>query len=190
MSFTRLKYDNCACQEATARSVGPMHYRLFGGHVEHCNLCHSFTGPRNSKEDVSTTRENCELGHGSMIAVESELQNRVNPSSQCNKVGKNNGHKDHDANIKHKDNCGVFLDEQDTRFSHPLDNYRGMTIDRFEHLPIDPQCNIFWNNSINSRLVAKDTYRMIRPELLTNTPFPVELPSNENTVCSYKCEKK
>lgn len=190
MSFTRLKYDNCACQEATARSVGPMHYRLFGGHVEHCNVCHSFTGPRNSKEDVSTTRENCELGHGSMIAVESELQNRVNPSSQCNKVGKNNGHKDHDANIKHKDNCGVFLDEQDTRFTHPLDHYRGMSIDRFEHLPIDPQCNIFWDNSINSRLVAKDTYRMIRPELLTNTPFPVELPSNENTVCSYKCEKK
>ena len=64
-----------------------------------------------------------------------------------------------------------------------------MSNDIFEHLPIDPQCNIYHNNSINSRLVAKDTYKMVRPELLVNTPFPVELPSNDNTVCSYKCEK-
>ena len=65
-----------------------------------------------------------------------------------------------------------------------------MSIDRFQHLPIDPQCNIFWDNSINSRLVAKVTYKMVRPELLTNTVFPVELPSNDNAVCSYKCDNK
>ena len=97
----------------------------------------------------------------------------------------------HVASIESKcKTCGDFLDEQDTRFTHPLNNYRGMNIDRFEHLPIDPQCNIYYNNSINSRLVAKDTYKMVRPEFLVNTPFPVELPSNDNTVCSYKCEKK
>ena len=190
MSFTRLKYDNCACKEATTRSVGPMHYRLYGGQVENCDVCHSFTGHRNSREDVSTTREKCEAGHGSMVDVESQLQNRVNPSSVCNSVGKNNSYTDFQANLKHKDNCGSFLDEEDTRFTHPLNNYRGMSIDRFQYLPIDPQCNIFNNNAINSRLVAKDTYKMIRPELLTNTTFPVELPSNDNKVCSYKCENK
>ena len=189
MSFTRLRYDDCACKEANERSVGPMHYRLFGGQVENCDVCYSNTGHRNSREDVSTTRAGCELGHGSMVEVESELQNRVNPNSNCNKAAANKGYVDHEVKLKHKDNCGKFLDEEDTRFSHPIDNYRGMNIDRFEHLPIDPQCNIFWNKSINSRLVAKDTYKMVRPELLSDLPFPVELPS-KNTVCTYKCDTK
>lgn len=189
MSFTRLMYDNCACKEATERSVGPMHYRLFGGQVENCDVCHSYSGHRNSREDVSTTRDNCELGHGSMVQVESELQNRVNPRSVCNKAAANKGYVKHTPELKHKDKCGDFLDEEDTRFTHPIDNYRGISVDRFQYLPIDPQCNIFWNNSINSRLVAKDTYKMVRPELLTDIPFPIELPSNDK-VCSYKCDSK
>ena len=55
MSFTRIKYDDCALKLRTERSVDPGNYRLFNGFSNNCGKCFSYHGPRGSREDVSLT---------------------------------------------------------------------------------------------------------------------------------------
>ena len=84
MSFTRTRNDKCATNLHTLRSVNVGEYRLFPGFVENNNQCFSATGPVGSKVDVSTTKQKCSLDWGEMAHVESELQSRNIPLSDCN----------------------------------------------------------------------------------------------------------
>lgn len=161
MSFNRLKYDSCAFDLQMNRSVGPGDYRLFAPFAENCNACYSYNGPIGSKADVSLVKKPTELSFEKMAQVESELSWRNRLTSRCN----DNKSPFDKYEVNHKQVCENKLAPQDTRFTHPIDNYRSMSLTEFQlepHLYTNPQCyvqEICDRQGMNSRLLSKDTYK-------------------------------
>ena len=54
--------------------------------------------------------------------------------------------------------CDKGLDPLSSILTYPKQLYKEISINRFYDLNINPQLNIYWNNSINSQLEAKDNY--------------------------------
>ena len=168
MSFSRINYDQCAYDLKMDRSTAPGNYRLFPGYVDNCKKCYPYNRPTNSKEQVSTARKDCDNGFGSMADVESELTNRKNYLEKCNKEGKNNGYLK--TKVYHKPLCERSMECEDTRFTNPLDNYRGMSLTGFYFTPylhVNPQCQIQSerNRDGNStRQMVKDCYKLPNQE--------------------------
>ena len=134
MSFNRIKQDKCTYDQKIKRSVSYGDYRLFPESNVHCNPCLSFSGGvRNSREDVSTVRDRTDIAFGEMAEVESHLQNRVNPLTECNKSASDNKHRE--KKVYHKEQCSMKILTDDTRFTHPLDNYRGLSLTEFHLTP-------------------------------------------------------
>jgi hypothetical protein len=190
MSFTRSMYDGCACNQSTNMSVASMDYRLYGGQYENCKPCFANCGPYNAENTASTVGKPNSLNtYGNVVQIDSILTNRVKPLSDCNEVPCDPKCFKNLPKVFNKGNCGPFLDSQDTRFTHPIDNFRGMGVDRFQYLPIDAQCNIYSNEAINTRQLAKDTYRIIVPNMIKDhvSPKP-EL--YQPLSCGVKCNRK
>jgi hypothetical protein len=166
MSFNRIKYDSCAYDLQMGRSTGPGDYRLYAPYAENCDQCISLTGPVGAKSDVSLVKENMELSFKDMAQVESELSWRNQLLTKCNlnssPIGK---HK-----VNHKQTCSKKLEPEDTRFTHPIDNYRSMSLTSFQvepYLHVNPQCHVQESGDrigLNSRLRAKDLYKMPEQE--------------------------
>ena len=160
MSSNRTTYDKCAYALQMNRSVGPGDYRLYAPYAENCNQCFSDFGPVGSKSDVSVVKKPMELQFGSMADAESELSWRHRQLTKCN----DDSSPIEKTNVNHKPSCSNKLTAEDTRFTFPLDNYRGMSLTSYQlnpYLPVNPQCNILGNESkygLNSRLYSKDNY--------------------------------
>ena len=79
--------------------------------------------------------------------------------------------------------CDRFLDRMDTRLTHPIHNYRGMTNDWFNQPRVngrDEQCNIFWNFAENTHLTATDNYKSKNPVPMDPLDvFPIKIISNK-----------
>lgn len=161
MSFNRNRYDNCAYDLQMGMSRGEGTYRLNSDFAENCSQCISTTGPVGSKSDVSLSREKSDMTFKNLAETESKLSWRNQLLSKCNK------NTDPFTNVKleHKPVCSKQLTAEDTRFTFPLDNYRGMSLTSYmvsPYLPINPQCHIQDSCDqigLNSRLSAKDTYK-------------------------------
>jgi hypothetical protein len=168
MSFNRTRYDNCAYDLQMGRSTGPGDYRLFGSFAENCNQCLSYDGPIGAKSDVSIVKKPLDLCFRDMAQVESELSWRNQLLTKCNNnylpLGKHQ--------LNHKPSCTKKLTPEDTRFTHPLDNYRCMSLTSYQvepYLYINPQCHVQESGDrigMNSRLYAKDIYRIPAQEFL------------------------
>jgi|UniRef100_A0A6C0ITW7 hypothetical protein len=192
MSFSRINYDQCAYDLQINRSVAPGNYRLFPGSVDNCNKCYPYNQPSNSKEQVSVARSNCDTGFGSLATVESELTNRTNYLEKCNKEGKNNGYLK--AKVFHKPLCAKTIESEDTRFTNPLDNYRGMSLTGFyfnPYLHVNPQCQIQSNkdrNGNSTRQYVKDSYRAPNQEYWDNgQTLPPKPKKVERKSCKTCC---
>lgn len=159
MSFNRLSYDNSAYILKKQRSADMGDYRLFPGYYENCNKKMSSTGIRNSKSDVSTVKGNCDLSWGSLTETESKLTFRSQRLSKSN-----NKLEKLDDKVNHKPIIDNKKDTTDTRFSHPLCNYRGLSIINYQMDPViepNPQNNISCDSlreGHSSRLWARDNY--------------------------------
>ena len=58
------------------------------------------------------------------------------------------------------------------------------------YLPIDPQCNIFYDFSVNSRLVAKDTFKQTRQKMWDDgSALPNPKSDEKKQRCSVCCNK-
>lgn len=164
MSFSRINYDQCAYDLQLDRSTAPGNYRLFPGQVDSCNKCYPYNQPNGSSEHTSMARDNCDTGYGSLADVESEITNRKKYLEKCNKEGKNDGYRK--AKVYHKPLCDKTLESEDTRFSNPLDNYRGMSLTGFYFTPylhVNPQCQYQTNKSRegnSTRQMIKDCYKL------------------------------
>lgn len=164
MSFSRINYDESAYDLRLERSKGPGDYRLFPNFAENSNSCYNYNDPTNSKSQVSTVKETEDLTFGNMAHVESILTNRVNPLQNGNKEGKNDEHLK--MKLHHKQKCNNHLEGEDTRFTHPLDTYRGMSLTSYAFTPylhVNPQCKfqtIKNKFGSSSRLIVKDTYQV------------------------------
>lgn len=188
MAFSRTKYDQCQYEQQIKRSTDVGSYRLYAPANESCTQCYSLTGPIGSRADVSVPRNNNDLDLGLKADAESHLTNRVLQSNQCNDKGKNDSYKSLSDKMTHLNNCQSKLNTVDTRFTHPIDAYRGMNTTEYSfnpHLHVNPQCNIQeWRSGTNSRLIAKDTYVMPEQKLLDNggaLPTPAPKPKIETS---------
>jgi hypothetical protein len=160
MSSNRVKYDQCAYDLQMKRSTDVGDYRLSADFAENYDQCYSLTGPVGAKSDVSLVKENMELSFEKMAATESQLSWRNQLLTKCN-----NNLQDLDTStLNHKPMCSKKLVPEDTRFTSPIDNFRGMSLTDYmvsPYLPINPQCHIQPNCTklgLNSRLSAKDMY--------------------------------
>jgi hypothetical protein len=179
MSFNRNKYDKCAYELQMGRSVAPGDYRLFGPFAENCDVCYSYDGPIGSKADVSLVKKPASLSLEEMAQAESELSWRKQPLTRCNNDASPLGK----YNLEHKPTCTKKLSPEDTRFTHPIDNYRGMSLTSYQlepYLPVNPQCHIQESGDrigSNSRLNAKDAYRMPKQDFWDKgEALPKEIP--------------
>ena len=164
MSFSRNKYDECQYKQQVKRSTNIGEYHLFAPAYESCDQCYSYTGPMGSKADVSVARDGKNINFGLKTDAESHLTNRVLRHNECNDIGKNDKYKSLSKSLMHATNCKKELNTVDTRFTHPIDAYRGMNTSEYHfnpYLHINPQCeNHSWRTGTNSRLIAKDTYKI------------------------------
>ena len=166
---SRLPYDQCAYEDRLSESVSPLLYKVNPNQIKNCKSCLSTLGPRSSYMGygVSTTVGNTTAQSQDLVDVESILSNRNVTASAC-KNGKVNEIDVTRFRLQHARTCNDFLDPMASRLSTPAANYRGMSINRFYDLPINPQDpkNIFWNYAVNSKLEAKDNFRDRIPRLM------------------------
>lgn len=162
MSFNRIKYDTSAYDLQMNRSTDTGDYRLFAPFAENCNQCLSYDGPIGSKSDVSLVRENMDLSFKDMAETESQLSWRRQYLSKNNKPLNNLD----ENNLKHKPVCTSKLTPEDTRFTHPIDDFRSMSYTPLmmsPYLPVNPQCHFQSTDDLlglNSRLFSKDNYKL------------------------------
>ena len=170
MSFNRLRYDDCATKLHNQRSVGIGEYRLSYDNFENNNQCYSLTGPIGSKSDISTAKNNCSLNWGEMTQIESDLQSRNIPTSECNENATNINYSKN--KVYDKKVCSSMLNTEDTRFTNPIQSYRSMSLTSYHLQPwlfSNPQCHIQDDRiGLGSRIIVKDNYKLNSPEFLDN----------------------
>ena len=160
MSFNRIKYDKCAYDLQMNRSVAPGDYRIYAPYAENCDQCFSDGGPVGSKSDVSLVKKSTDLCFKDMAQTESELSWRNQLLSKCN----DNKQALDSSKLEHKPSCSNKLTSEDTRFTNPIDNYRGMSLTSYmlePYMSVNPQCYVQEINDrlgLNSRLHLKDLH--------------------------------
>ena len=167
MAFSRTNYDNCAYNLKINRSTQPGDYRLFGDASENHNACFSFGGPVGSKADVSVAKKDNQLKFDNVVEVESKLSWRRQLLNNCN-----NNEETLNNEVKHKSNCSLYLVSEDTRFTHPIDNYRALDTSVYNYSPylhVNPQ-DYYLEDRIgsNTKLLIKDNYIMPKQEIWDN----------------------
>lgn len=171
MASTKKRYDECSTSLFYKQSTDPLAYRLSSNFANNCSKCYTNYGPRGQDMNVSVIKNE------NLIDVDSLLTNRSKVASDC-KDGlvtdiQFNKYKKYNLPI-----CNNFLDREDSRLTHPIINYRGMTIDWFFTPRVsnrDEQCNLFWDFAENTRLTTKDSYRPDIPVPMDQGySFPVE----------------
>jgi hypothetical protein len=168
MSFNRTRYDNCATEAYTNRSVNEGNYRLFPGYGENSQECLSYNGPRNSKNDVSTPGKDLLLDWGKMAQVESQLMSRTITLSRCNE---NQADMDYTKNpVVNKLECSAGLNTEDSRFTNPIQSYRSLSTTELQLQPFlfsNPQCHVIDDRiGLGSRNKVKDTYKVPAAHIL------------------------
>lgn len=159
---SRLSYDgDCAYEDKVKESTGPLQYMLDSNRIHNCNSCLSTFGPRSGYMGygVSTPIENMPAlaQQPELVNIESLLSNRNVKKSKCKKDGVNPV----DVTkypLKHPRICNDYMNPMSSRLSYPAANYRDTGINRFYNLRKNPQVNIFWDSSTNTRLEAKDNF--------------------------------
>lgn len=170
MSFNRIRYDKSAYSLQMDRSKAPGDYRLFSSFAENCNQCLSYDGPIGSKSDVSLVKKPDDLSFESMAEIESQLSWRNQILSKNN----NNLPSINNYTLYHKPSCNNKLTSEDTRFTHPIDNYRCMSLTGYHvepYLHVNPQCHVQESGDrigMNSRLYMKDSYKIPTNNFLDN----------------------
>ena len=183
-----MPYDKCAYEDRLEESVGPLLYRLNPHYINNCDACISTFGPRagHNGYGVSTTVGHTTSPAQDVVDVESVLKNLNVLSSKC-KDGKVNDIDVTRFTLQHARTCNDFLDPTSSRLTNPATNYRGMSINRFHDLPKPAQANIFQPFAENTKLSAKDSYRVRVPNLIAFDPaLPKELRGKKKP-CKYHC---
>lgn len=139
--FTRLNYDNDAYREKNNRSTYNLGYRI--------NNNYSNYGNTNTQNYMSNN-----------IDTDSNLRgiNRINTKSNENsKSHMPSGLMEWDGRSQ---NSNRNLETEYSRFTHPKHDIRGNENQNMRlGFPLhNPQCNIFENTQINTRLEAKDNF--------------------------------
>ncbi len=163
--LTRTSYDKDSYVDQLRQETNELHHSADLNRYEHNSRCLSVSGPRHKNTMYKYQPP-------SLIDTDSYLSNRIFQNTNSivkkkdqyefvkNTVSKN-------KNSYFPNECSKFLDQEDSRYTHPKNWYKGLGYDVFYDLQRDPQCGIFWDTSMNTRLWARDT---IHPKL----PSPID----------------
>ncbi len=180
---SRLGYDSCAYSDRLNESVGPLGYRLDPNWQENCNQCLSTLGPRSSYmgQGVSTSVGHLIATSQKLVDVESVLSNRNLKTTKCKRDGVNpiNVTK---FGVKHMRTCNDYLNPLSSRLTYLAANYRDMAVNRFYHLDRNPQVNIFYDWSVNTKLEAKDNFVVDVPRMWADMATPKAIPGENKPV--------
>jgi hypothetical protein len=177
--FSRTSYDSKSIRDDIQESTDPFNYIINSNYSGNCNACVSNFGPRPSNGSrsygVSTVAQaNNYAPAQALTDVESILQNR-NVLASGSKDGSVNNIDVSKFTLNHPRTCSNFLDPMYTHLTDPVQNYKGVAINRFYDLPKDPQANIFYSWAVNTKLEAIDNYRERLPQLPTcDRTLPIE----------------
>jgi hypothetical protein len=180
---SRLGYDSCAYSDRLVESVGPLGYRLDPNWQENCNQCLSTLGPRSSYmgQGVSTSVGHPIATSQKLVDVESVLSNRNVKTTKCKRDGVNpiNVTK---FGVKHMRVCNDYLNPLSSRLTYPAANYRDMAVNRFYNLDRNPQLNIFYDWSVNTKLEAKDNFVVDVPHVWSDLSGPNPIPGQNKPI--------
>lgn len=155
--FTNLQYDPRAYNERTLRSVAPANYRLDPNYAVNVNTCFSNYGPHQGL--------NNSVAVGQQIDVDSVLRgiSQINSKSNLEQIPDSLENFDvYDVpTCPDASDSSNSLETQYSRYTHPSYDIKGLNVEdmRFEYPFHDPQCQIFENYGVNTRLYAKDNHR-------------------------------
>jgi len=152
MSFNRIKYDKTEYDDQINESIKQSSYRIFGLYAENNKQCY----PDNSiiaQRNGSSIREYNDLSFSSLADVESLLTNRDKIKGNISEIKTND-----------KKDCSEIIYRSDSRFTHPIVKYRGMSNTLYNYSPFlfsDPQKHIQTINfkgGLNTRNYSKDNH--------------------------------
>lgn len=151
--FTNLRYDREAYAEEISRSTDPLLYRLDPNYAVNCSPCFAPFGPGAGHDNA--------IAIGQQIDVDSILRGVSKVNSKANRWQKPDSLEPYKTSVP--GDCSNALESQYTRFTHPAYDIRGLNVRdlRFDYPLFDPQCQIFENFEVNTRLQAKDNHRTI-----------------------------
>jgi len=151
--FTHLRYDTAAYNEEVLRSTDPLLYRLDPNYAVNTRKCFAPYGPRNGQE--------ASVAVGQQIDVDSILRgvSKIHTKSNCQQIP---DPIDGYQTFTYYD-CSDALESEYTRYTYPAYDIKGLTVRdlRFEYPLQDPQCQIFEDFAVNTKLAAKDNHRAI-----------------------------
>lgn len=187
---SRLIYDKCAYDDYLKESVSPLLYKLNPNQINSCNKCLSVFGPRSSHNGYGVSATN---GYGiapaqDLVDVESVLSNRNVISSKC-KDGKVNDIDVTQFKLQHARTCNDFLNPLATHLTHPSQNYKGTSVNRFYDLPTNPQDNIYFDCAVNTGLEAKDNYREVIPHIRNYDATWPQTRNGQKRKCRLSCNQ-
>jgi hypothetical protein len=151
--FTNLRYDPEAYDEEVLRSTNPLLYKLDPNYAINCNSCFAPYGPRGGHDNSEVV--------GDKIDVDSILKglHKINSKSNKHQMPEPLSH----YPLQLPNECPTALETQHSRYTHPSFDIRGLNVaDMRLGYPLhDPQCQIFENFEVNTRLQAKDDHKTI-----------------------------
>jgi hypothetical protein len=152
-NFTKQIYDNEAYNEQIARSTNPLLYKLDPNYTTNCNNCFAPYGPRGGHDNAVIV--------GDKIDVDSVLKGITRVNSKANRHHIPDPINNSQYYVPNE--CPGALETQYSRYSHPSFDIRGLNVKdmRFGYPLNDPQCQIFENFGVNTRLQAKDNHKAI-----------------------------
>lgn len=209
-AFTRPMYDQGAYNAAIQQATDPLKYRLDPVRNDRCDPCRVPDAGFLGKVGVSITHQR------PLVDVESDLKhlnikNSKDPNAlyqpkcpQCGNCyegypcggGVVAGCTNCQEKLHHLPMCEFKTDY--TRTSNPICTARGVGINRFQPLCLDPQDEARWLHpsevGINYRMVVKDNHVPCVPKLIDQTPClptgsgPVPCPPVQVNVCGVHRE--
>jgi hypothetical protein len=183
---SRLGYDTDYFNDRVSESVGPLAYRLSTNQINNCNGCLSVFGPRTTtgsahSQGVSSVASHNDADALKLVSLESILSNR-NVIQSKSKRGNTNPVNPLNFSLNHARVCNDFLDPVSTHLTNPPINYRGVNINRFYNLDRNPQLNIFYDFSTNTKLEAKDNYKEKIPRMIVDKSLPNFRPADRKSL--------
>jgi hypothetical protein len=152
-NFTNLMYDNDAYQEKVNRSTGPLKYYTDANYAVNCRKCFPPYGPIGGQVASDAVGEQIDVE--SILRGYSKIHSKSNQQQIPDSLF---GYK-----TRTNPDCDDALETEYTRYTYPAYDIRGLNVpDLNLGYPLhDPQCQIFENFAVNTRLQAKDNHRAI-----------------------------
>jgi len=151
--YTRLRYDTEAYMEELERSTEPLTYILDPNYAINCGKCFAPYGPRAGQQSADAPGQQVDVD--SLLRGVSKINSRSNRQQVPDSID--------NYSLSMREDCSPALESEYSRYTYPAYDIRGLTVRdlRFDYPLIDPQCQIFENFSVDTRLQAKDNHRAI-----------------------------